>query len=292
MKERVRALDFIDAHALVDEFAKQIRQELDYRLEGRNAQTFHRNFAGNPHVRVPKVYWMYTRARVLTLEWLQGTQLADVDTLPFSLEERRDLAYRIAETWMEMIFRHGFFHGDPHPANIMVLEEAGTIGLVDFGAVGKLSDDDMSKLTRMFIDAAQENVDILPEAARRPRRPLPEGARGGVQGRAARDVLPLLRRERQRDRSDPGDPRGVPADLRDEPAPADALPAARPRDRDARLGRRRALSGLQRVRGRAAVRARVADRPLHAAADRASARAATHSLTRTSSARRRSSGTT
>jgi ubiquinone biosynthesis protein len=163
VKERVRALDFIDAHALVDEFAKQIRQELDYRLEGRNAQTFHRNFAGDPHVRVPKVYWMYTRARVLTLEWLQGTQLADVDTLPFTIEERRDLAYRIAETWMEMIFRHGFFHGDPHPANIMVLEEAGTIGLVDFGAVGKLSDDDMSKLTRMFIDAAQENVDILPK---------------------------------------------------------------------------------------------------------------------------------
>ncbi len=163
VKERVRALDFIDAHALVDEFAKQIRQELDYRLEGRNAQTFHRNFAGDPHVRVPKVYWMYTRARVLTLEWLEGTQLADVDTLPFTLDERRDLAYRIAETWMEMIFRHGFFHGDPHPANIMVLEEAGTIGLVDFGAVGKLSDDDMSKLTRMFIDAAQENVDILPK---------------------------------------------------------------------------------------------------------------------------------
>jgi ubiquinone biosynthesis protein len=163
VKERVRALDFIDAHALVDEFAKQIRQELDYRLEGRNAQTFHRNFAGDPHVRVPKVYWMYTRARVLTLEWLQGTQLADVDTLPFTIEERRDLAYRIAETWMEMIFRHGFFHGDPHPANILVLEEVGTIGLVDFGAVGKLSDDDMSKLTRMFIDAAQENVDILPK---------------------------------------------------------------------------------------------------------------------------------
>jgi ubiquinone biosynthesis protein len=163
VKERVRALDFIDVHALIDEFARQIRQELDYRLEGRNAQTFHRNFAGDPHVRVPKVYWMYTRARVLTLEWLEGTQLADVDTLPLSLEERRDLAYRIAETWMEMIFRHGFFHGDPHPANIMVLEEAGTIGLVDFGAVGKLSDDDMSKLTRMFIDAAQENVDILPK---------------------------------------------------------------------------------------------------------------------------------
>src|SRR2546423_1376114 len=163
VKERVRALDFIDAHALVDEFARQIRQELDYRLEGRNAQTFHRNFAGDLHVKVPKVYWTYTRARVLTLEWLQGTQLADIDRLPLSLEERRDIAYRIAETWMAMIFRHGFFHGDPHPANILVLEEAGTIGLVDFGAVGKLTDDDMTKLTRIFIDAASENVDVLPK---------------------------------------------------------------------------------------------------------------------------------
>jgi ubiquinone biosynthesis protein len=163
VKERVHALDFIDAHALIDEFARQIRQELDYRLEGRNAQTFHRNFAGDPHVHVPKVYWTYTRTRVLTLEWLEGTQLADVDRLPLSLEERRDLAYRVAETWMAMIFRHGFFHGDPHPANILILEEAGTIGLVDFGAVGKLTDDDMTKLTRIFIDAAQENVDVLPK---------------------------------------------------------------------------------------------------------------------------------
>jgi ubiquinone biosynthesis protein len=163
VKERVRALDFIDARGLVDEFARQIRQELDYRLEARNAQTFHHNFAGDPHVHVPKVYWSYTRARVLTLEWLDGTQLADVDLLPLTVEERRDLAYRITETWMAMIFRHGFFHGDPHPANILVLEEAGAIGLVDFGAVGKLTDDDLTKVTRLFIDAAQENVDALPK---------------------------------------------------------------------------------------------------------------------------------
>jgi ubiquinone biosynthesis protein len=64
---------------------------------------------------------------------------------------------------MEMIFRQGFFHGDPHPANILILPEAGSIGLVDFGAVGKLTDDDMSKLTRLFIDAAAENVDVLPK---------------------------------------------------------------------------------------------------------------------------------
>jgi ubiquinone biosynthesis protein len=61
-----------------------------------------------------------------------------------------------------MIFRHGFFHGDPHPANIFVLDGGKVVGLVDFGQVGKLTDDDMSKLTRLFIDAANERVDSLP----------------------------------------------------------------------------------------------------------------------------------
>jgi ubiquinone biosynthesis protein len=161
-KERVRALDFIDARQLVDEFARSIRQELDYRLEARNADTFHRNFAGHPHVHVPRVYWSYTRSRVLTLQWLDGTQVVDIDPAEWSPEDRRELAYLMTETWMTMIFRHGFFHGDPHPANILVLGRADQIGLVDFGAVGKLTDDDMTKLTRLFIDAASENVDALP----------------------------------------------------------------------------------------------------------------------------------
>jgi ubiquinone biosynthesis protein len=161
-KERVRALDFIDTRQLVDEFARAIRQELDYRLEARNADTFHHNFAGHPHVHVPRVYWSYTRSRVLTLERLDGTQVADIDPNDWSLEERRDLAYLMTETWMTMIFRHGFFHGDPHPANVLVLGRADRIGLVDFGATGKLTDDDMAKLTRLFIDAASENVDALP----------------------------------------------------------------------------------------------------------------------------------
>src|SRR5438034_3310494 len=163
VKERVRALDFVDVREVVDEFARAIRQELDYRLEGRNAEQLHRNFAGHPHVRIPRVYWSYTRARVLTLEFLEGTKLSDLRPDDFTMEERRTLAYLTTEAWMTMIFRHGFFHGDPHPANILVLGRPDRIGLIDFGAVGKLTDDDMSKLTRMFIDAASENVDALPK---------------------------------------------------------------------------------------------------------------------------------
>jgi ubiquinone biosynthesis protein len=161
-RERIRAFDFVDTRQLVDEFARSIRKELDYRQEGRNAQNFHRNFAGDPHVRIPKVYWQYTRPRVLTLEWIDGIQLADLDLVATTLEERREIALRLTEAWMTMIFRHGFFHADPHPANILLPPEAGTIGLVDFGAVGTLTDDDLSKLTGLFIDAANENIDQLP----------------------------------------------------------------------------------------------------------------------------------
>ena len=158
-RERIKALDFINTREVVDEFARSIRHELDYRQEARNAQVFHRHFAGHPHVHIPHVYWSYTRQRVLTLELLEGVQLADLPT-EYSLDERRRLAYLMTEAWMTMIFRHGFFHADPHPANILV-RSPDEIGLVDFGQAGKLSDDDMSKLTALFIDAAEENVDVL-----------------------------------------------------------------------------------------------------------------------------------
>ena len=161
IKERVRALDFIDARELVDEFAAQIRGELDYTREGRNAETFRRNFRSDPLVHVPKVFWSYSSDRVLTLEFIDGIQVADLP-VDWPTGRRREVAYRMADAWMAMIFRHGFFHGDPHPANVLVRDD-GSIGLVDFGAVGRLTDDDMSKLTRLFIDAAQENVDQLPQ---------------------------------------------------------------------------------------------------------------------------------
>ncbi len=161
VRERVRALDFIDAEALVDEFGRSIRQELDYQHEARNAETFRRNFGDSAEVAVPRVIWRYSSARVLTLEFLAGIQFADLDLHEQTPEQRRELAYRMTDAWMTMIFRHGFFHGDPHPANILLLED-GRIGLVDFGLAGRLTDEDMTRLTRLFVDAATENVTVLP----------------------------------------------------------------------------------------------------------------------------------
>ena len=162
IKERVRALDFIDAHELVDEFARNIRQELDYKLEARHADTFRRNFAGSELVRRAEgLLGLLGRRACSRSSTSTGVQLADLDLEATPLQERRELAYRATEAWMEMIFRHGFFHGDPHPANMLVLD-GGRIGLVDFGLVGKLTEDDMARLTALFVDAATENVDALP----------------------------------------------------------------------------------------------------------------------------------
>jgi ubiquinone biosynthesis protein len=165
MKERVKALEFVDPQELVDEFARSIRLELDYGHEARNAELFHRNFAHDERVVVPRVVRRYSTTRVLTLEYLEGTKVADLDLESLRPEQRRDTAYRLADAWMTMVFRHGFFHADPHPANIFVLD-SGELGLVDFGQAGKLTDDDMTKLTRLFVDAATENVDAIPRRLR------------------------------------------------------------------------------------------------------------------------------
>jgi len=165
LKERVKALEFMDPQELVDEFARSIRLELDYGHEARNAEAFHRNFAHDERVVVPRVIRQYSTSRILTLEFLRGTKVAELDLESMRPDERRDIAYRLADAWMTMVFRHGFFHSDPHPANIFVLE-SGVLGLVDFGQAGKLTDDDMARLTMLFVDAATENVDMIPRRLR------------------------------------------------------------------------------------------------------------------------------
>ncbi len=162
---RVERLDFVDSEELVNEFERSIRRELDYRIEARNAETFRRMFADHPSVVIPKVYWTYSGERVLTLERLEGTKLGDLDLASLEQAERRRLAHLMAETWLEMIFRHGNFHADPHPANVFVLDD-GRLGLVDFGITGALSPQDMRNLTRLLLDAVNENVDQLPRRLR------------------------------------------------------------------------------------------------------------------------------
>lgn len=164
-KDRVKRLSFIDLEGLVDEFARTVRQELDYKNEARNDEAVRRNFAGNDHVRVPQVHWRQTTGRVLTQDRINGPTLAHADLSVMSAEERRMLAGRIAETWMQMIFGDGIFHADPHPANIIVLGPD-EIGLIDFGMVGLLSQDDRESAIRLFTDVLGQNTERLPRDLR------------------------------------------------------------------------------------------------------------------------------
>ncbi len=160
-RERVRQLDFIDTGELVDEFGRSIRLELDYQQEARNAETFRRNFADDARIAVPRVWWRYTTGRLLTLDRLEGVHIRDLDLASWDDGARRDLAHTLTDAWMAMIFRHAFFHGDPHPSNILHLDD-GRLGLIDFGLAGRLTELDMARLTRLFVDAATENVEALP----------------------------------------------------------------------------------------------------------------------------------
>ncbi len=164
-KDRVKRLAFIDVVGLVDEFARGVRQELDYRVEARNAEIFRRSFAGDSTVSVPRVHWRQTTQRVLTLDRVEGVVLAHFDLGELSLEERRSLANRVAETWMKMVFVHGVFHGDPHPANIIVVDPD-TVGLVDFGQVGQLSESDRAAAVRLFLDIVNQDFERLPRRLR------------------------------------------------------------------------------------------------------------------------------
>lgn len=165
LKQRVRRLQFVDLAGLVGEFDHSLRRELDYGIEARTLEHFRENFAGDPHVRVPAVFWELTTRRVLVMEYLPGTPLNRLDTDAWSAADRRALASRITETWMEMVFAHGAFHADPHPANIIV-QEADRIGLIDFGMVGDLTPRDREAAVRLLVDVLDNNVEALPRRLR------------------------------------------------------------------------------------------------------------------------------
>jgi ubiquinone biosynthesis protein len=128
-----------DFPAIVQEFAFALRGELDYQQEGRNADAFRAQFADTPDVVVPTIYWSHSSSRVLTMQRMHGVQIDDLAALEKMGVDRVDLAQRGAWMLMREMLEHGFYHADPHPGNLLVLE-SGAIGMLDFGMVGRISD--------------------------------------------------------------------------------------------------------------------------------------------------------
>ncbi len=152
---------FFDPVGVVDQFARAIRNELDYRVEARNAEKFRKNFLHDDSVVIPKVYWQYSTSRVLTLQYIGGTHVNELRLDSMDIGERQRLATVIAQCWFKQIFEDGFFHGDPHPANIIVLDD-GAIGLVDFGIAGRIADSERQSIIDLFLDVMNERIERLP----------------------------------------------------------------------------------------------------------------------------------
>jgi predicted unusual protein kinase regulating ubiquinone biosynthesis (AarF/ABC1/UbiB family) len=128
---------------LLAEFTRILYEELDYLAEGRNAETFAANLAHDRGVRVPRVIWSHTTTRVLTLEDVFAIKITDYDAITNAGVNRALVADRLFRTYLQQIFRDGFFHADPHPGNLFVAPDADATGwrlvFVDFGMVGRLS---------------------------------------------------------------------------------------------------------------------------------------------------------
>ncbi|MCH8289668.1 hypothetical protein IH992_00980 [Candidatus Poribacteria bacterium] len=143
---------------LVREFAKSIRREIDFTMEGASTDYFYRNFLDHPHAKIPKVYWEYTNHRVLTLERIDGIPIDAIQRLDDADLNRPQIAEHFVDLFYKQIFSDGFFHSDPHPGNIFVLED-GRIGIVDFGMVGRLSGEMLRHICGWFVAVLERDVD-------------------------------------------------------------------------------------------------------------------------------------
>ncbi|WP_318508976.1 AarF/ABC1/UbiB kinase family protein [Bacillus sp. T3] len=145
---------------IVDEFSRSLREEIDYTVEGRNSDRIAKQFVEEPKVIIPKVYWEYSTKRVLTMEYVEGTKVNEEDKLKQIGIDKKELAKRIIDSLLHQILIDGYFHGDPHPGNILALPN-NTIIFLDFGMVGKLTPEMKYHLASLVIALMRKSTDDI-----------------------------------------------------------------------------------------------------------------------------------
>jgi ubiquinone biosynthesis protein len=158
LARRIPELGRYDPIGLVEEFRKTILQELDFRREGRNADRLRRHLHEMSGIVIPQVFWEYSAPRVLTIEYMVGQGLRE--TVNRSHEERHGIAVNLYKAFLKQIFEDGFFHADPHPGNLLFLSN-GSVGLLDFGIVGRLSRDRLAGLGTILLAIMEQDVEAL-----------------------------------------------------------------------------------------------------------------------------------
>ncbi len=144
---------------LIEEFSKQMRKELDFVLDGKNAETIALNMKDMQGVKIPKIYWEHSGPRLLVMEYIEGVRVDDLETLK-KKHDLKKLAVVGFEAYLKQVFIDGFFHGDPHPGNLMVNDE-GQIVFLDFGMVGILRPERRLAYSRVFYAIISNDIDML-----------------------------------------------------------------------------------------------------------------------------------
>jgi len=128
----------VDAVGTIDEFGSNVMRELDYQNEAYNARRVAYNMQTIPGVHVPKIYGQETTSKILTMEFIRGVKLNKVDQIDAAGIDRKQLARTFIRAIMKQVLVDGFFHGDPHPGNLMINLDNGIIQFLDLGMVGEI----------------------------------------------------------------------------------------------------------------------------------------------------------
>ena len=154
------------AEGMLSQFIETVHEEMDYRIEARNLIEIKKNLKGDTSVIIPKVFLDRTSQHVITLEYLPGIKVTDIEKLNENNIDRAKLVYRIHRLFFKMLLRHSIFHADPHPGNISITRN-GTIILYDFGMVGRIDDETRRRLVRLYLGLVDKDpvrtTDVLIE---------------------------------------------------------------------------------------------------------------------------------
>ena len=142
---------------MIEEFSNSLRAELDYLTEGRNSERIAKQFSAQPEIQIPNIHWNLSSKKILTMDFVQGIKVNNITKLKEEGYNCKLIANRIAHSMLHQILIEGFFHGDPHPGNIYVLP-GNTIAYLDFGMVGRLSDDTKKNFASLIIYLERKNT--------------------------------------------------------------------------------------------------------------------------------------